>query len=61
MLERKMKEKERKRQGEERGNKIKIQSGHTHKNTICLACMKRCHSSGNRGIWMPHVAAEAQR
>lgn len=56
MLQRKMKKKRFlrvKRQGEERGNKNRAD---TDKNTICLACMKRCHSSGNQGIWMPHIA-----
>lgn len=26
--------------------------------TLCLACMKRCYSSRNQGIWMPHIATK---
>lgn len=43
------------RQGEVRGNKTKAD---TYKNTVCLACMKQCHSSRNQGIWMPHIATK---
>lgn len=29
----------------------------THKD-VCLTCMRRCHSSSHRGIWMPHRKAK---
>lgn len=41
----------------EKKGEIKIRSRHSQ-NTICLACMKQCHSSSNQGIWMPHIAAK---